>query len=56
MVYSFEFYHRSGKKIIIEEIPRTPEDENFQIMFSLQKLIDEIESSPEPAAVYKFAM
>lgn len=57
MVYSLEFYHRSGKKIKIEEIP-VPENEQdesaFRIMLRLQKQIDRIETLPEPKSVYKF--
>lgn len=56
MMSCFEFYHRSGKKIVIEDVPKSIDnhEEDFRIMTNLQKQIDRIEMLPDPKSRYKY--
>lgn len=50
-----EVYHRTGAKVVIKDIP-TGEcaDMSFDVMWKLQKLIDDIDRSSIPDDYYSF--
>ncbi|MGO4888497.1 hypothetical protein ACJ2A9_12110 [Anaerobacillus sp. MEB173] len=55
MKKSIEVYHRSGKKVIITNVPvNNDECDSFEIMLSLQKQIDEIDYVADPKSEYHF--
>ncbi|MBU8905387.1 DUF2535 family protein [Desertibacillus haloalkaliphilus] len=54
-VTSYEFYHRSGSKVMITDIPIL-EDEilSFRTKMCLEKLIDHIEQIRTPNHTYSY--
>ncbi|MGC4375364.1 hypothetical protein WD019_00290 [Fictibacillus sp. Mic-4] len=57
MSHSYEYYHRTGTKVTITDIPDEYNEKgrlSFKIMLFLQKQIDEIDGMYSPLPTYRF--
>jgi hypothetical protein len=59
MKVSYEYYHRSGNKVTITDIPEELNEKGvwtLRIMHSLQKQIDEIDHMYQPKRTYRLKL
>jgi hypothetical protein len=59
MKVSYEYYHRSGYKVTITDIPEEFNEKgvfSLRIMHSLQKQIDEIDHMYQPKRTYRLKL
>lgn len=59
MKVSYEYYHRSGYKVTITDIPEEFNEQgvfSLRIMHSLQKQIDEIDHMYQPKRTYRLKL
>jgi hypothetical protein len=59
MKVSYEYYHRSGNKVTITDIPEEFNEKGvwtLRIMHSLQKQIDEIDHMYQPKRTYRLKL